>query len=200
MKRGLTGLTIFTFIIGIFAIYLGLGIMNMGDDVSGTGGDFGSELAALGGLWFVLGAVLAFLGILAFPIGIGFATFKEWGRKNAVYIVFFIAGLCVVAGFIVAYLEFMESIVYFVLTGLALLCGQMLREKRTLFEIGYGTRKRSEPIPTHGEVRHVEKNVVMRYSKDSSRAQQKPMVKCGRCGTMNEPDKGSCKMCARPLA
>ena len=40
MKQGLTGLTIFTVIIGILAIYLGLGIMNAMGDVSNTGGAF----------------------------------------------------------------------------------------------------------------------------------------------------------------
>ena len=126
MKRGLTGLTIFTIIIGIIAIYLGMGIVSMGDDVSGTGGAFSNELSALGGLWTALGAVLILLGVLSFPMALGFMGMKEWGRKNSLLIVFFIAGVCVVAGFIVAYLDFMESIIYFVVTVLALICGQMV--------------------------------------------------------------------------
>ena len=199
MKRGPTGLTIFIFTIGIFAIYLGLGIMNMGDDVSDTGGTFGAEMAALGGLWTVLGMVLAILGVLIFPMGLGIVMVKEWGRKNGILIAFFIAGLCVIAGFIIAYYEFMESIIYFVLTGLALVCGQLLREQKAFFEMGTRTR-RYESIPTHGEVRHAQHNVVMRYSADAQKVEHKPMVKCGRCGTMNEPDKESCKMCARPLS
>ncbi|MCK5024188.1 MAG: hypothetical protein KAR56_01065 [Thermoplasmata archaeon] len=199
MKRGLTGLTIFTFIIGIFAIYLGLGIMDVGDIVSGTGGAFGNELAALGGLWTSLGAVLTFLGILCFPMALGFATMKEWGRQNSVHAVFLIAGISVIAGFLVAYLDFMDSIIYFVLTVLALICGQLLREKKNLFEIGYGSRKRTEPIPTYREMKHVQHNVTIRQSKDTVKVQHKPMVKCGRCGTMNDSDRTHCKMCANKL-
>lgn len=173
--------------------------MNAGEDVSGTGGALGDELAALGGLWTIFGAILAFLGILCFPLGLGFATFKEWGRKNGVFIVFLISAFSVIAGLIVAYLEFMDSIIYFVLTVLAIICGQLLREKKSLFEIGYGTRKRSEPMPTHREVKYVQHNVVIRQSKDAPRVEHRPMVKCGRCGTMNEPDKEHCKMCANKL-
>ena len=43
MNRGPVGLTIFTFIIGIIAIYLGMGIMNVGDNVSDLGGAFGNN-------------------------------------------------------------------------------------------------------------------------------------------------------------
>ena len=195
MKQGLTGITIFMFIIGIFAIYLGMGIMNAGDDVL----ILGDELGALGGLWTIFGGVLAFLGILCFPMGLGFATMKEWGRKNGLVVVFLIAAICVIAGLLVAYLELMDSIIYFILTVLALICGQLLREKKTLFELGFATRKRTEPIPTYRETKHVEKKVVMRYSKDAANVQHKPMVKCERCGTMNESDKAHCKMCAKPL-
>lgn len=199
MKQGLTGITIFMFIIGIIAIYLGLGIVNTGEDVTDIGGAFGNEMAALGGLWTTLGVVLTFLGILCFPLGLGFGMFKEWGRQNGVHGVFLIAAISVIAGLLVAYLDFMGSIIYFVLTVLALICGQMLREKKILFEIGFGTRKRTEYIPTHREVRHVEHNVVIRQSKDAQKVEHRPMVKCGRCGTMNEADKGHCKMCAKPL-
>ncbi len=199
MKRELTGITIFIFIIGIFALYLGLGIVNSGQDVSGTGGALGDELGTLGGLWTVFGGTLAFFGILCFPMALGFATMKEWGRKNGTFIVFLISALSVIAGLLVAYLEFMDSIIYFVLTVLAIICGQLLREKKTLFELGYGTRKRSEPIPTYRETKHVEKKVVMRYSKDAAKVEHRPMVKCGRCGTMNEPDKIHCKMCANKI-
>ncbi len=198
MKQGLTGLTIFMLIIGIFAIYLGLGIVNTGEDVSGTGGALGTELAALGGLWTIFGGVLAFLGILCIPMGLGFATMKEWGRKNGIFIVFLISALSVIAGLLVAYLEFMDSIIYFVLTVLALVCGQLLREKKTLFELGFATRKK-EIIPTYRETKHVQHNVVVRQSKDTPRVEHRPMVKCERCGTMNEPDKAHCKMCAKPL-
>ena len=199
MKQGLTSITIFVFIIGIFAIYLGLGIMDFGGIVSGTGGAFGTELAALGGLWTTLGVVLTFLGILCFPMALGFATMKEWGRQNGVHAVFLIAGISVIAGFLVAYLDIMDSIIYFVLTVLAIICGQLLREKKNLFEIGFGTRKSSGPIPTHREVKHVQHNVVIRQSKYASKVEHRPMVKCRRCGTMNEPDKAHCKMCAKPL-
>ena len=199
MKQGFAGLTIFMFIIGIFAIYLGLGIVNSGQDVSGTGGALGTELAALGGLWTIFGGVLAFFGILCFPMGLGFATMTEWGRKNGTFIVFLISAFSVIAGLLVAYLEFMDSIIYFVLTVLAIICGQLLREKKTLFELGYGTRKMSEPIPTYRETRHVDKKVVMRQSKYAPMVEHRPMVKCGRCGTMNEPDKAHCKMCANKL-
>ena len=195
MNRGLTGLTIFIIIIGILALYLGMGIVNTGDDVSIVG----DEMGTLSGLWTIFGGVLAFLGILCFPMGIGFATMKEWGRKNGTVAVFLIAAISVIAGFIVAYLDFMESIIYFVLTVLALICGQLLREKKSLFELGYGTRKSSEPMPTYREVRHVEQKVVIRQSKDAIKVEHKPMVKCARCGTRNEPDKIHCKMCAKPL-
>ncbi len=198
MKRGLTGLTIFTFIIGILAIYLGLGIMNSGGDVSNTGGAFSNELSTLGGLWTALGAALALLGILSFPMGLGFATMKEWGRKNGVFIVFFIAGVCVIAGFLVAYLDFMASIIYFVVTVLALICGQSLREKKTLFELGTGTRKLSAS-PTHRDVKRVEQNVVMRQSRDAPIVERKQMVKCARCNTVNDSDRTHCKMCAQEL-
>ena len=199
MNRGLTGLTIFMLIIGIFAIYLGMGIVNAGEEVSGTGGALRDEMAALGGLWTIFGGVLAFLGILCFPMGLGFATMKEWGRKNGLVAVFLIAAISVIAGLIVAYLDFMESIIYFILTVLAIICGQLLREKKSLFELGYGTRKRSEPMPTYREVRHVEQKVIIRQSKDAPRVEHKPMVKCGRCGTMNDSNRAHCKMCAREL-
>lgn len=198
MNRGPVGLTVFTFIIGSFAIYLGLGIMNVGGNVSDIGGAFGTELAALGGLWTALGAVLVLLGILSFPMGLGIAALKEWGRKNGVYVVFFIAGVCVVAGFMVAYFDLMASIIYFVLTVLALICGQMLREKKTLFEFGGGTRRSSEPASTYREVRQAQEKVLIRQS-DAARVQHKSMVKCTRCGTVNEADKSHCKMCANKL-
>ena len=199
MKQGLTGITIFMFIIGIFAIYLGLGIVNAGEDVTDIGGAFGNEMAALGGLWTTLGVVLTFLGILCFPLGLGFVTMKEWGRQNGVHASFLIAAISVIAGFLVAYLDFIGSIIYFVLTVLAIICGQMLREKKSLFELGYATRKRTEAIPTHREIKHVQHNVTIRQSKDAPRVEHKPMIKCARCGTMNEPDKAHCKMCAKPL-
>jgi len=198
MKRGLAGLLVFVLIVGVFAIYLGMEIVSIGDEVSDTGGAFGNEMAALGGLWTVMGMVLAFLGILCFPLGLGIGMLKEWGRKNGVYTVFFIAAICVVAGMLIAYFDIMESIIYFVLTVLAIICGQMLREKKTLFELGAGSR-RMEAAPTYREVRHVQQKVVIRESKGAVITEKAPPVKCSRCGTVNESDRTHCKMCAREL-
>lgn len=199
MKRGLAGLTIFMFIIGILAAYLGLGIIGTGNRVSGTGGAFGNELSVLGGLWSALGAVLALLGILCFPMGLGFITMREWGRKNGVFVVFLISAVSLVAGFLVAYFDIMGSIVYFILTVLAIICGQFLRERKTLFELGTGAHKGMGPAPTYREVRHVRQKVIMRQSRDAPRIEHRPMVKCERCGTMNDYDRTHCKMCGREL-
>ena len=207
MNRSLSGTAVLIFTIGILAIYLGMGIMDAGNDVSNTGGAFGNEMAAIGGMWTSLGAVLTLLGILSFPAALGFLGLKEWGRKNGVVIVFLISALSIVAGFITIYFDFMSCIIYFILTVLALICGQLLREKKDLFELGSGTIKRTEPTPTYREVRHVKHNVIIRQSKESAlrqgsdhgRIQHGPMVKCSRCGTMNDADRTHCKMCANKL-
>ena len=98
-----------------------------------------------------------------------------------------------------AYFDLMASIIYFVVTVLALVCGQMLREKKTLFELGAGTRKISQPAATYREVKRAQQKVVIRQSRDAPRVQHTAMVKCARCGTMNEADKTHCKMCANEL-
>ena len=198
MKRGLAGLVVFTMLIGVFALYLGMEIVSIGDEVSDTGGAVGNEMAALGGLWTAMGMVLAFLGILCFPLGLGIGMLKEWGRKNGVYMAFFIAAICVVAGMLIAYFDIMESIIYFVLTVLALICGQMLRERRNLYELGADSR-RMDAAPTFREVRHVEKKVVIRQSKDAVPMETAPPIKCSRCGTVNESNRERCKMCANTL-
>ncbi|MBA3045391.1 MAG: hypothetical protein KKH41_01090 [Candidatus Thermoplasmatota archaeon] len=199
MKRELLNLTVFIFIIGIFAIYLGLGIVTTGQDFSDTGGAFGSEMSVLGGFWSLLGMVLTFLGILCFPMGLGVAAVREWGRKNGAVIIFLISALCLMAGLIVAYFDIMESIIYFVLTVLAIICMQLLREIRTLFELGTGSRKRYEAAPTYREIEHIQKKKAIRYAKDAPRYEKTQTVKCRRCGTVNVQSKTHCMMCGKEL-
>ncbi len=198
MKRGIAGPMVLCIIVGISSIYLGFQIISIGDEVSQSGGMFQDTLDVLGGLWSIMGMVLVLLGVLCFPLGLGFSMMKEWGRKNGVYISFFIAAICTIAGFLVAYASLYDSIIYFVITVMAIILGQLFRERRGDFEQGSARRKR-ESMPTYREVRHVEKRVIMHRPSRVTDNTSRNMQKCQRCSTVNDPDRTHCKMCGKPL-
>jgi rubrerythrin len=103
------------------------------------------------------------------------------------------------AGLIVAYLDLMASAIYFVLTVLALICMQLLREKRDLFQMGTGSRGGYEAALTYREVKHVQKRKAMRYAKGAPSVEKTRTVKCQRCGSVNVGSKTHCMMCGKEL-
>jgi uncharacterized membrane protein YhaH (DUF805 family) len=198
MRRDLLNLAIFTFVIGIFAIYLGMEISTAEQVFSDEGGDYESIMEVMGSFWSILGMVLAFLGLLCFPLGAGVAALKDWGRKNGIVILFLISGLATIAGLITAYRNLMDAIIYFALLVLALICMQLLREKRALFELGTGSRGDYEGATDYKEV-DAPASKAVRYRMPASPHEKTRTVKCSRCGSVNVGDKTHCMMCGKEL-
>lgn len=198
MRRDLLNLAIFTFIIGIFAIYLGMEIAIAEQVFSDEGGDYESIMEVMGSFWSILGMVLAFLGLLCFPLGAGVAALKEWGRKNGIVILFLISGLATIAGLITAYRNLMDALIYFALVVLALICMQSLREKRTLFELGTGSMGNYEGATDYRET-DAPVNKAIRYRMPASHYEKTRTVKCSRCSSVNAGNRTHCIMCGKEL-
>jgi hypothetical protein len=193
---GVVGVTAISLFLGGYLIYSGANTAMSGMELASTGGEFGVELATLGGFWRVFGILYLFLGVLCIIVSFGIISLKEWGRRNGVFIHSIIAALSIIMGMIVGFFDPIVSLPSFAVLAVSGVCAIYLRKSSVKSFYEFQGYERPDIPARHVEV--YSPTVIVREGALERESKPSNILRCGQCDTVNM-NVQFCKKCGTEL-